>query len=674
MLHFFKLFSNFYIMIFIKIISLYAGGKHLKNKSFIYLAILFISLLAISTVSASEFNDDILLDEDSKYTDNDLLSSTEVQSVDDSFDDILSESIVETDNKDIEISNIKSSPEDSNILTDYDPDEYDIDFYNTTTNRDNVVEVNAYSWKSDDQIKIYVDNESKARKTYNVVDDSYIMDTGYSLNLDYGTHFLKVTLIRDYYEYTLATSEIKMGYLRMVLDEESSIFENLDAEVVFWDLENDEGTLTFSINNKVIGSTNCTTYTSFTIPSSYLKIGKNVVSAKYVGPNFPTSEISEVINICPKVNDLPIFISTGESANLVVNFPKSFTGKINVYEAYMGTYGDIIKSRIMGSANIQNGVATFKLSNLEEDTYRFIIESVTNQGTGEVATKLAVIENSPSVKVEISPLNLIVGENAFLTFNAPVSNTLYVSIDGKTEKMYGMSSYIKVLSGLSIGKHTVSIKFDDRDSGTYYNPFGYSYSNTFSITVNAVKTSISSSNVNAVYDTTKSISATLKDNLGNPIVGKTLSLVINKKTYTAKTNANGKATFKVSAKLLPKAYTATIKFAGDKTYAQFTKSIKVTVKKATPKMTAKAKTFRVKVKTKKYTITLKNNNGKVMKNTKVTLKVNKKTFTAKTNSKGIATFKITNLKKKGSFTAVVTYAATKYYNKVVKKPKITVKK
>ena len=34
----------------------------------------------------------------------------------------------------------------------------------------------------------------------------------------------------------------------------------------------------------------------------------------------------------------------------------------------------------------------------------------------------------------------------------------------------------------------------------------------------------------------------------------------------------------------------------------------------------------------------------------------------------------TKMKKKGSFTAVVTYAATKYYNKVVKKPKITVKK
>ena len=63
-----------------------------------------------------------------------------------------------------------------------------------------------------------------------------------------------------------------------------------------------------------------------------------------------------------------------------------------------------------------------------------------------------------------------------------------------------------------------------------------------------------------------------------------------------------------------------------------------------------------------------------MKNIKVTLKVNKKTFTAKTNKKGVATFKITNLKKRGKFTAVIKYAGNKYYNKLTKKAKINVKK
>ena len=62
-----------------------------------------------------------------------------------------------------------------------------------------------------------------------------------------------------------------------------------------------------------------------------------------------------------------------------------------------------------------------------------------------------------------------------------------------------------------------------------------------------------------------------------------------------------------------------------------------------------------------------------MKNVKLYLKVNKKTYTAKTNSKGKATFKIKNLKKKGTFKATVTYKGNKYYNKVTKKINIKIK-
>lgn len=62
-----------------------------------------------------------------------------------------------------------------------------------------------------------------------------------------------------------------------------------------------------------------------------------------------------------------------------------------------------------------------------------------------------------------------------------------------------------------------------------------------------------------------------------------------------------------------------------------------------------------------------------MKNIKVSLKVNGKTYSANTNSKGQASIKITKLTKKGSYNAVITFAGNAYYNKLTKTVKITCK-
>ena len=96
------------------------------------------------------------------------------------------------------------------------------------------------------------------------------------------------------------------------------------------------------------------------------------------------------------------------------------------------------------------------------------------------------------------------------------------------------------------------------------------------------------------------------------------------------------------------------------------------VKKVTPKLTAKNKSFKRSVKVKKYAITLKS--GKTpIKKAKVTIKIGKKTFKATTNAKGKATFKITKLTKKGTYKAVIKFAGNKNYLSISKKVKIKVK-
>lgn len=184
------------------------------------------------------------------------------------------------------------------------------------------------------------------------------------------------------------------------------------------------------------------------------------------------------------------------------------------------------------------------------------------------------------------------------------------------------------------------------------------------------KASIIAADYKTYYGNDGKLSIKLVKENNIPLSNEKLSVNIGGTIYTVKTDKNGIA--KVTVKNQPKTYTAKITYNGNN-YIAPTKSVKVTVKKATPKLTAAKKTFKLSVKTKKYIVSLKTSQNKVMKNTKVTLKVKGKTYTAKTNAKGQATFKITNLKKKGTFTAVVKYAGDKNYNAKTVKPKIIVK-
>ena len=208
-----------------------------------------------------------------------------------------------------------------------------------------------------------------------------------------------------------------------------------------------------------------------------------------------------------------------------------------------------------------------------------------------------------------------------------------------------------------------------------YNARSYYQSSNTTATINAPKeaTAITSSDVTKTYNVAKNMILTLKDGSGKILANKKVTLTVNGRTYEATTNANGQATFAL-ANLVPKTYSAALNFAGDNEYKASSANVNVVVKKATPKLTAKAKKFKAKTKTKKYTITLKTNTGKALKKVKVTIKVKGKTYKATTNAKGKATFKIKKLTKKGKYSATVKFAGNKYFNKVTKKVKITVKK
>ena len=188
----------------------------------------------------------------------------------------------------------------------------------------------------------------------------------------------------------------------------------------------------------------------------------------------------------------------------------------------------------------------------------------------------------------------------------------------------------------------------------------------------AVKTTptITASAMTATAKIAKYYTITLKDSTGKALAGESVTFYFNGKTTTVKTDENGKA--KLSINVATKGnYQIAVSYLGnDKNNAVTTaKNIKVNVQAT--KATFKKATLKVK-KAKSVKFTLKDSKGKAIKGKKITIKVNGKTFSAKTNAKGVATIKV-KVAKKGKFTAVAKFAGDNTYKAISKKAVFTVK-
>ena len=325
---------------------------------------------------------------------------------------------------------------------------------------------------------------------------------------------------------------------------------------------------------------------------------------------------------------------------------------------------------------------------IEDCTYDFdattdVIASEDNENHYVNATKLkstavdSIVDISSSEKGTVTvtltdnSTNPITGATVRYTVNGGEEQTATTGDDGKA-----------TITGLT-GEVTIVVNYDGNES---FNPISDSKffnfteepandtngSNSTPVTPTKVATKLTAPKVTATYNVAKKFVITLKDANGKALANKKVTVKVGTISKTLKTNSKGQVSLNV-ATLVPKTYTATVKFAGDSDYAASTVKPKVVVSKAKPKLTAKAKTFKVKAKVKKYTATLKDNKGKAIKKAKLTLKIGKKTYTAKTNAKGVATFKV-KLTKKGKNTATVKFAGNKYFKALSKKVKITVKK
>ena len=351
------------------------------------------------------------------------------------------------------------------------------------------------------------------------------------------------------------------------------------------------------------------------------------------------------------------------NSTLTINDNVTFDYNTNGSTTVSYTHATGVNASVVGQPNaiVVVNDTTITVSGLNAGNYTLTVTTITDKNHNNITKNATITVNKVNATLTVDDVVLYYGETKNVTVIVDGASAITAKI-GESE--VNVTGFVISIPALDAGTYilTVTAIADKNHNNITKNA---------TITVNKLKTELMGNAITATYNVNKNLVITLKDSTGKALSGVSVIVDLNgAKTYI--TDSNGQV--KVSTKgLAPKAYTAKVTFNGNTNYDKSTKDVKVTVKKATPKLTAKKKTFKRSVKVKKYRIVLKNNVGKAIKKAKVTIKIGKKTFKAKTNSKGKATFKIKKLTKKGNYNAKVSYKGSKYYNKVTKKVKIRIK-
>ncbi|WP_298501046.1 C1 family peptidase [uncultured Methanobrevibacter sp.] len=168
----------------------------------------------------------------------------------------------------------------------------------------------------------------------------------------------------------------------------------------------------------------------------------------------------------------------------------------------------------------------------------------------------------------------------------------------------------------------------------------------------------------------------LLDQNGKPLSNKTVYIGYNGKCLERTTDENGFARVQINL-VAENRLTFAVAFLGDEYYNATMSVYLITITKKAVKIDAQPKTYKASAKTKSYTVTLTTDKNQFDGKTyfgegkKVTMTVNGKTYSAKTDSNGHATFKL-NMSKKGTYSATISYAGDNTYASAKSTAKITI--
>ena len=245
------------------------------------------------------------------------------------------------------------------------------------------------------------------------------------------------------------------------------------------------------------------------------------------------------------------------------------------------------------------------------------------------------VRNLTSISLSLKDIIYCEMENITSILNINGVDLTYV-INGSNgyEGVFNSSDSL-ILSDLEVGTYDVHVRFNGNDDYAHNSTSG-----SFVVGQRPSGISYSYAKIYA-YPNSEYFIITLMDSVtGNALANKQVQYKFNNgKVATVKTDANGVVKIKISVSKYGN-YAMQVNFLGDEHYKASSISKTIKVYKNSVKFTGATKKVKKSKSKRTFKITLKTSNNKVLKSRYVYLTINKKTYKVKTNSKGVAVFKI----------------------------------
>ena len=407
-------------------------------------------------------------------------------------------------------------------------------------------------------------------------------------------------------------------------------------------------------DNEILLAGNYTTGIAYR--GAKLTVNHNLISV--LGTNVGNEEVWEAFG----VETIGIKVVNGSST--ITNNSILSTGDypVDVQGTAASVHDNVLSGvRFIGDEGVRNDENSEVYNNTPEiDNKTATMITITEvDGSRNVTGTLVDADGSPISDVEVE--YTINGVSGVVKTDANGTFKITDIDNGKLEISYGGDSYTEASNATLTLKDIASTKL-----ATQFN-----VTNGLVFTCYAVDYKAG--------ERGKPFEVLLTDSNGKPLANVTVYFGINGYVHNKTTDENGVASLPINLQNA-NTYTCAVMFMDDETHNATFAVASLNVIKKTTSITASAKSYKASVKTKKYTVTLKTIKGSsvdgktyLKSGLKVTLKVNGKTYTAKINAKGQATFKITNLNKKGKFAAQIKFAGDKTYAASSKKVTLTIK-